>query len=160
LTPRDRRRRIATFAGWKKGADGVRLRNGVRMEWELRTNAGNKVRETLITVLADQSKQIGASVTTKPVQFPQLVTQLSQTREFDMILLGIAEGLDPDHLPSSFAEMETLLASPPKPGFDGRDRRCHDPGGSRPPPAWRPVKRAGRYRIGEQEQTGLRVRQV
>lgn len=83
-------------AGWTKGADGIRAKNGVRMEWELRTNTGNKVRETLITVLADQWKQIGANVTTNPVQFPQLVTQLSQTREFEMILLGISEGLDPD----------------------------------------------------------------
>src|SRR5215471_13162195 len=83
-------------AGWAKGSDGIRAKNGVRMEWELRTNSGNKVRETLITVLADQWKQIGANVTTNPVQFPQLVTQLSQTREFEMILLGISEGLDPD----------------------------------------------------------------
>ena len=83
-------------AGWVKGSDGVRSKNGVRLEWELRTNAGNKVRETLITVLADQWKTIGANVTTKTIQFPQLVTQLSQTREFEMILLGISEGLDPD----------------------------------------------------------------
>jgi peptide/nickel transport system substrate-binding protein len=83
-------------AGWVKGSDGIRAKNGVRMEWELRTNVGNKVRETLVTVLADQWKQIGANVTTRPVQFPQLVTQLSQTREFEMILLGISEGLDPD----------------------------------------------------------------
>lgn len=83
-------------AGWVKGADGIRAKGGVRMEWELRTNSGNKVRETLVTVLADQWKQIGANVATKAVQFPQLVTQLSQTREFEMILLGISEGLDPD----------------------------------------------------------------
>jgi peptide/nickel transport system substrate-binding protein len=83
-------------AGWVKGSDGIRAKNGVRMEWELRTNTGNTVRQTLITVLADQWKQVGANVTTNPVQFPQLVTQLSQTREFEMILLGISEGLDPD----------------------------------------------------------------
>jgi peptide/nickel transport system substrate-binding protein len=83
-------------AGWKKGSDGIRAKAGVRMEWELRTNAGNAVRETLITVLADQWKQVGANVGTKPVQFPQLVTQLSQTRDFEMILLGISENADPD----------------------------------------------------------------
>ncbi len=83
-------------AGWKKGPDGIRSKGGVKMEWELRTNAGNAVRETLITVLADQWKQIGANVATKPVQFPQLVTQLSQTRDFEMILLGISENADPD----------------------------------------------------------------
>jgi peptide/nickel transport system substrate-binding protein len=83
-------------AGWAKGSDGIRAKGGVRMEWELRTNSGNTVRETLIGVLADQWKQVGANVTTNPVQFPQLVTQLSQTRQFEMILLGISEGLDPD----------------------------------------------------------------
>jgi peptide/nickel transport system substrate-binding protein len=83
-------------AGWAKGPDGVRAKNGVRMEWEIRTNSGNKVRETLITVLADQWSQIGAHVTTRLVQFPQLVSQLSQSRDFEMILLGINEGLDPD----------------------------------------------------------------
>jgi peptide/nickel transport system substrate-binding protein len=83
-------------AGWKKGPDGIRAKGGVRMEWELRTNAGNTVRQTLITVLAEQWKQVGANVSTKPVQFPQLVTQLSQTRDFEMILLGISESADPD----------------------------------------------------------------
>ncbi|MBJ7598256.1 MAG: hypothetical protein DLM67_02410 [Candidatus Nephthysia bennettiae] len=83
-------------AGWKKGSDGIRAKGGQRLEWELRTNAGNTVRQTLITVLADQWKQIGANVSTKPVQFPQLVTQLSQTRDFEMILLGISENADPD----------------------------------------------------------------
>lgn len=83
-------------AGWKKGPDGVRAKGGVRMEWELRTNAGNTVRQTLITVLADQWKQVGANVSTKPVQFPQLVSQLSQSRDFEMILLGISENTDPD----------------------------------------------------------------
>jgi peptide/nickel transport system substrate-binding protein len=88
--------RMLDEAGWKKGPDGVRAKGNVRMEWELRTNAGNTVRQTLITVLAEQWKQVGANVATKPVQFPQLVTQLSQTRDFDMILLGISENADPD----------------------------------------------------------------
>ena len=92
----DKANKMLDDAGWVKGADGVRAKGGVRMEWELRTNVGNKVRETLITVMADQWQQVGAKVATKPVQFPQLVTQLSQTREFEMILLGIQEGLEPD----------------------------------------------------------------
>jgi peptide/nickel transport system substrate-binding protein len=83
-------------AGWAKGADGVRAKNGVRMEWQLSTNAGNTVRETLITVLAEQWSQVGAKVSTQQVQFPQLVTQLSQSRDFQMILLGISESADPD----------------------------------------------------------------
>lgn len=83
-------------AGWKKGADGIRAKNGVPMAWELRTNVGNKIRESFIQVIADAWNQLGCKVTTNPIQFPQLVTQLSQSRDFEMILLGISEGLDPD----------------------------------------------------------------
>ncbi len=84
-------------AGWVKGADGIRAKNGVRMAWELRTNAGNKVRENFIQVMADSWKAIGAEVTPKPVQFQQLVTQLTSTLQFDMILIGISvNNTDPD----------------------------------------------------------------
>jgi len=92
----EKAQQLLDSAGWVRGSDGIRAKNGVRMEWEIRTNSGNKVRETLITVLADQWAQAGAHVTTRLVQFPQLVTQLSETRDFEMILLGINEGLDPD----------------------------------------------------------------
>ncbi len=84
-------------AGWAKGADGIRSKNGQRMAWELRTNAGNKVRENFIQVMADSWKTVGAEVTPKPVQFQQLVTQLTSTLAFDMILIGISVGnTDPD----------------------------------------------------------------
>jgi peptide/nickel transport system substrate-binding protein len=83
-------------AGWKKGADGVRAKEGVRMEWELVTNAGNKVRENLIVVLADQWKQIGANVTTRPIPFQDFVTKLQNTHEFEMGMIGNTGQLDPD----------------------------------------------------------------
>lgn len=83
-------------AGWKKGPDGVRAKGSVRMEWQVRTNAGNRAREALIAFLADQWKQLGAKVATVPVEFSQLVAQLSQTREFEMIVVGILEQPDPD----------------------------------------------------------------
>lgn len=84
-------------AGWVKGADGIRAKNGVKMAWELRTNAGNKVRENFIQVMADNWKAIGCQVNPVPVQFQQLVTQLTSTLNFDMILIGISVGnTDPD----------------------------------------------------------------
>jgi peptide/nickel transport system substrate-binding protein len=83
-------------AGWMKGADGVRSKNGVRMEWELITNAGNKARENVIVVLADQWKQIGANVTTRPIPFQEFVTKLQNTHDFEMGVLGITGQIDPD----------------------------------------------------------------
>jgi peptide/nickel transport system substrate-binding protein len=83
-------------AGWVKGSDGIRSKNGTRLEWELLTNAGSRTRQTLGTVLAEQWRQIGANVTLRTTEFPQLVTRLTDTRQFDMALFGLAENLDPD----------------------------------------------------------------
>ena len=105
ITPKDHQypydpkkaEQLLDAAGWVKGSDGIRAKGGVRMAWELRTNAGNKVRENFIQVMADNWKAIGCDVTATPVQFQQLVTQLTSTLNFDMILIGISVGNpDPD----------------------------------------------------------------
>ena len=84
-------------AGWAKGSDGIRAKNGVKMQFELNTNAGNKVREKLIQIMQQQWHDIGVEVSPRPIAFQTLVTQLRSTHTFDAILLGIAFGdTDPD----------------------------------------------------------------
>lgn len=84
-------------AGWTKGSDGIRAKNGVKLSFELNTNSGNKVREKLITIMQQQWHDIGVDVTPRPIAFQTLVTQLRSTHTFDVILLGIAFGdTDPD----------------------------------------------------------------
>jgi peptide/nickel transport system substrate-binding protein len=84
-------------AGWAKGADGVRAKNGVKLSFELNTNAGNKVREQLIQIMQQQWHDIGVEAAPRPIAFQTLVTQLRATHTFDVILLGIAFGdTDPD----------------------------------------------------------------
>jgi len=84
-------------AGWAKGSDGIRAKGGVRMSFEINTNAGNKVRENLIQVIQQQWKDIGVEATPRSIAFPTLVTQLRSIHTFQVILLGIAFGdTDPD----------------------------------------------------------------
>ena len=84
-------------AGWQKGADGIRAKGDVKLKFEMNTNAGNKVRENLLTVMQQQWKEIGVEASPRPIQFQQLVTQLRSIRTFDVFLLGIAFGdTDPD----------------------------------------------------------------
>jgi peptide/nickel transport system substrate-binding protein len=83
-------------AGWKRGADGVRSKDGVRMEWELVTNAGNVARQNVIVVLAEQWKQVGANVATRPIPFQDFVTKLQSTHEFEMGVIGNTGAIDPD----------------------------------------------------------------
>ena len=84
-------------AGWAKGADGIRVKNGQRFSFEINTNSGNKVRENLIQVMQQQWKEIGVEAQPRPIAFQTLVTQLRTTHTFQVILLGISSGdTDPD----------------------------------------------------------------
>jgi peptide/nickel transport system substrate-binding protein len=84
-------------AGWAKGADGIRAKNGVKMAFELNTNAGNKVRENLVQIMQQQWHDIGVEATPRPIAFQTLVTQIRATHTFQIILIGIAFGdTDPD----------------------------------------------------------------
>ncbi len=83
-------------AGWAKGGDGIRAKGGVRMSFEVNTNSGNKVRENLIQVMAQQWKDIGIDCTPKPIDFGALVDQIIHTRTFDVFLVGFGPFTDPD----------------------------------------------------------------
>jgi peptide/nickel transport system substrate-binding protein len=84
-------------AGWAKGSDGIRSKGGVRMAFELNTNAGNKVRENLIQVMQQQWKDVGVDATPRAIAFQTLVTQIRSTKTFQVILIGIASSdTDPD----------------------------------------------------------------
>ena len=84
-------------AGWMKGGDGIRAKNGLKLAFELNTNAGNKVRENLIQIMQQQWHDIGVEATPRPIAFQTLVTQIRATHTFQIILIGIAFGdTDPD----------------------------------------------------------------
>jgi peptide/nickel transport system substrate-binding protein len=86
-------------AGWVKGSDGIRAKGGVKLKFTMITNAGNKQRESMLTVMQQSWKDIGVDATPSLIQFPQLVTQIVDTRTFDMFLVGFNWSVDPDEAP-------------------------------------------------------------
>jgi peptide/nickel transport system substrate-binding protein len=102
-------------AGWKAGSSGTREKDGVPLKFTMITNAGNKQRESLLTVMQQQWKDIGVDATPSLIQFPQLVTQIVSTRTFDMFLVGFSWGQDPDEAPL-FHSRNTVAG-----GFNGAD---------------------------------------
>lgn len=52
-------------AGWKKGKDGIRTKDGKRLSFTFMTTAGNKTRETVQAYLQEQWKQVGVEVIIK-----------------------------------------------------------------------------------------------
>ncbi len=107
-------------AGWAKGADGIRAKDGLPLKFEMHTNAGNKQRESLLQVMQQSWKDIGVDATPKLIQFPQLVTEIVSTRTFDMFLVGFSWGQDPDEAPL-FHSRNTVAG-----GFNGADFKNAD----------------------------------
>lgn len=107
-------------AGWVKGADGIRAKDGLPLRFEMHTNAGNKQRESLLQVMQQSWKDIGVDATPKLIQFPQLVTEIVSTRTFDMFLVGFSWGQDPDEAPL-FHSRNTVAG-----GFNGADFKNAD----------------------------------
>ena len=86
-------------AGWAKGADGTRAKNGLKLKFTMITNAGNKQRESCLTYMQQAWSAIGVTATPSLIQFPQLVSQIVDIRTFDMFLVGFSWSQDPDEAP-------------------------------------------------------------
>lgn len=84
-------------AGWTASGGGTRQKSGVPFKFEMITNAGNKIRENLLVVMQQQWKDIGIDATPKYVDFNKvLVPALTNTRQFDVLMVGFSWDVDPD----------------------------------------------------------------
>jgi peptide/nickel transport system substrate-binding protein len=92
--------------GWAKGADGIYAKDGTKLEFTITTNSGNKIRETVVQVAAEQYKLIGMNVTPKTESFEALVDRINTSKDptygdqgghdFDAVVIGWALTPDPD----------------------------------------------------------------
>jgi peptide/nickel transport system substrate-binding protein len=69
--------------------------NGNRVKFNMVTNAGNNVRESLINIMASELRELGMEVNTNPIEFNKMVSQLSDEWNFDTILIGLTGGVEP-----------------------------------------------------------------
>lgn len=57
-----RAKQLLDEAGWKPGADGIRVKDGVRASLVITTTTGDRVREQVEQILVDEWKQIGVEL--------------------------------------------------------------------------------------------------
>ena len=70
--------------------DGVLYDNdGYRVEFDLNTNAGNLEREALGVMIKQDLEELGMKVNFKPVEFNSLVNKLTNSHDWDMIIIGL-----------------------------------------------------------------------
>jgi len=106
-------------AGYAKGADGIYAKDGKKISFTIRTNSGNKTRETLAQVASEQYKKIGIEAKTQFEAFQGLVTQLTQGHaSIEAVIIGWSLGtsIDPHGIWHS-SVIPDPAASPPKTGF-------------------------------------------
>lgn len=93
----DKAHQILEEAGYKLGADGVRRDpNGNPMEFELLTNSGVPIRQTIGELFQEDLADLGITVHFNMINFNVLVDKLMQNFEWDAIIIGLTGTFDPN----------------------------------------------------------------
>lgn len=82
----DKANQMLDQAGWKKGADGVRVKNGVRLAFANSTPTGNQVREQTQQYLVQSWARIGVSLTINNMPGAVMWGKFWQQSQFDSFL--------------------------------------------------------------------------
>jgi peptide/nickel transport system substrate-binding protein len=70
--------------------------NGNEVVFSVITNAGNKYRERMATMIQEDLQKIGIHLNVVTLDFPSLIERMTQTFDYEAILLGLTNvGLDP-----------------------------------------------------------------
>jgi peptide/nickel transport system substrate-binding protein len=86
-------------AGWKKGADGIRAKNGVKLKFSMSTTAGAKAREQAEALIQANWKEIGVAMEIKNMPASVVWGEYTTKSQFDTLMVGWEPtvGMDPDY---------------------------------------------------------------
>ncbi|WP_207538298.1 peptide ABC transporter substrate-binding protein [Sabulicella rubraurantiaca] len=88
-------------AGWRRGAGGVREKNGVKLEFTNSTTTGNPVREQAQQLLMQDWRGIGATMRVQNMPAAVIWGEFWQQSRFQSVMVGVnfTLGADPDVTP-------------------------------------------------------------
>ncbi len=94
-------KRLLDDAGWRPGADGVRVKNGQRLHIDMATAAGSAVTNRAAVVLQSAWHDIGVEVAVHPYATSLLLASFGaggivQTGKYDIAFFSWVNGVDPD----------------------------------------------------------------
>ncbi len=97
--PRDlsKAKALLATAGFKlqPGNEVLQDSAGHPVEFTLLTNTGNNINAAYCNIIVEDLKQIGVKVNFTPVEFNSLVTRLSNTYDWEAVVLGFTGGTEP-----------------------------------------------------------------
>jgi peptide/nickel transport system substrate-binding protein len=88
-------KQLLTAAGFQYKGQELYDQDGNRVQFVLKTNAGNATREALGAQIKQDLAGIGMQVDFAPLAFGTLVDQLSSSLEWECVLLGLTGGTEP-----------------------------------------------------------------
>jgi peptide/nickel transport system substrate-binding protein len=91
--------------GWKKGTDGVRWRNGRRLQFEILVPNSSQVRNRIAVILQEQFRRVGVDAVLKVVEF-NLFASSTRAGKFETML----QTWNDDPTPSSIQQTWTTSA--------------------------------------------------
>lgn len=93
----ERAKKILDELGWiDTDGDGIREDDqGRKISLRMTTNAGNRVREAIGELFAQEAKKVGVEVNFQPEDFNTMVGKLLGGNDWDIILIGLTGSVDP-----------------------------------------------------------------
>jgi len=94
----ERASQILEAAGWVKGKDGIREKNGQRLTFRISTTTGNSLREQVQQLLIEDWKAIGVDLAIDNMPAAVIWGDFYVRSQFESLLVGTAfrTGVDPD----------------------------------------------------------------
>lgn len=94
----DKAKKLLDDAGWLPGADGIRVKDGVRLSFKNSTTAGNHIREQAQQFIQQSYRDIGVEVVISNLPPAVMWGDYWMKSEFDSVVVGInfLTGSDPD----------------------------------------------------------------
>ncbi len=100
--------RLLAAEGFRKAGDRLLDRDGHPVKFSILTNAGNRSREKMASLIQQDLASMGMQVNIVTLDFPALIERLMHSQDYEAALLGLSN-VDPD--PSSV--MNVWLSSSP-----------------------------------------------
>ncbi|MGE4318349.1 MAG: peptide-binding protein [Deferribacterales bacterium] len=92
----DKAKALLEEAGYKPGKDGIMAKDGKKLEFELMTNQGNTVRQSICEVMQKSWEKIGVKVTIRVLEWATFINEYINKQKFDAVVMGWNITNDPD----------------------------------------------------------------
>jgi peptide/nickel transport system substrate-binding protein len=100
----EKAKELLNEAGWKdEDGDGIReahgvtgVEDGTSFTFEIHTNAGNEEREQLALTMQQYWNEVGVGAETVFIEWSALLAELTEERDYEVIVVGFGWGIDPD----------------------------------------------------------------